>query len=60
LVFTALHNAASHGRKAIAELLLAYGADVNAKDMLSHTPLHNAESKGQNDLAELLRKHGGK
>jgi ankyrin repeat protein len=55
-----LHNAASHGRKAIAELLLAYGADVNAKDMLSHTPLHNAESKGQNDLAELLRKHGGK
>jgi ankyrin repeat protein len=48
------------GYRDIVELLLANGADVNAKATNnSVTPLQMAETKGYVDVAELLRQHGG-
>jgi ankyrin repeat protein len=41
------------------KLLLANGAEVNAKDSNGWTPLHYATSLGAKDMAELLRQHGG-
>ena len=48
---TPLHQAARANRAAAAELLLATGADVNAKNDYGLTPLHYADAGG---LAELL------
>jgi acetyl esterase/lipase len=48
---TPLHRAASHGDKALAEFLIANGADVNAKDCMGRTPLALA---GLKDVAEML------
>ncbi|MEE2943426.1 MAG: ankyrin repeat domain-containing protein, partial [Verrucomicrobiota bacterium] len=39
---TPLHYATRWGRKEIAELLIAKGADVNAKAKYGDTPLHGA------------------
>jgi len=44
------------GHKEIGELLIAAGADVNAKDEAGGTPLDWADG----ELSDLLRKHGGK
>ena len=51
-----MHKAAWHGQKEVAELLIAKGADVNAKfDKISGgTPLHIAADKGHKEIAELL------
>jgi ankyrin repeat protein len=46
--------------KEIAELLIAKGADVNAKDANGETPLDWAIQFTQTETADLLRKHGGK
>jgi ankyrin repeat protein len=40
-------------------VLLAYTAEVNAKDNLGQTPLRRAELKNHKEIAELLREHGG-
>ena len=48
---TPLHAAARKGLKEVVELLIANGADVNAKDVLGQTPLHFADTK---EIAELL------
>jgi ankyrin repeat protein len=67
---TPLHDAAWTGNKEIAELLIAKGADVNAKDKSGDTPLLYAMSGGKwqrqmqrdnklnKDLAMLLIKNG--
>lgn len=56
--WTLLHTAVYEGQQAVAELLLANGADINAKATDGYTPLHSAalsykkESKRQ--LLEML------
>ena len=48
-------------RKEVAELLLAKGADVNARDAFGRTPLdYYIYRWSRNELNDLLRKHGGK
>ncbi|HHZ61108.1 MAG TPA: ankyrin repeat domain-containing protein, partial [Dehalococcoidia bacterium] len=42
------------------ELLIANGAEVNAKDDDDQTPLDWAIKYKQTEIADLLRKHGGK
>jgi ankyrin repeat protein len=58
---TPLHLAATfrtpsigNQRKEIVELLIAAGADVNAKDEGGQTPLHKAASGGHKEIVELL------
>ena len=53
------------GHKGVVELLIAKGADVNARGFLGITPLDKAVGNTFNDknnaeVAALLRKHGGK
>ncbi|MDB4668894.1 ankyrin repeat domain-containing protein [bacterium] len=57
---TPLHGAAFHGHKEVAELLIAEGADVNAKNEDVETPLDRAIQLKEAEIADLLRKHGGK
>ena len=51
---TPLHFATFKGHKEIAELLIAKGADLNAKDKKGRTPLFGAAQDGQKEIAELL------
>ena len=51
-----LHEAAGWGHKEFVELLIAKGADVNAKDAEGKTP----SDSGTGEISDLLRKHGGK
>jgi ankyrin repeat protein len=55
---TALHWAANYGKKAVAELLLAKGANVNAKSWHGLTPLHYAVTNGHKTTVELLLAKG--
>ncbi|MBV9300893.1 MAG: ankyrin repeat domain-containing protein [Acidobacteriaceae bacterium] len=55
---TPLCCAATYGRKDVAKLLLARGADVNAKGGHGTTPLHDAALLGHKDVAELLLASG--
>lgn len=57
---TPLHGAARQDRLNAAKVLLAYGAEVNAKTALGQTPLDAAyASKGQM-LVTLLEEHGAR
>jgi len=53
-----LLKAAVGGSKEIAELLIAAGADVNAKDQYGHTPLYTATVFGHQEIVELLIENG--
>ena len=50
---TGLHGAVDGGRKEIAELLIAAGANVNENSKVG-TPLHLAAMRGHKEIAELL------
>ena len=52
--WTPLHCAAYYGHKDVAELLLTYKADVNARDNNGDAPLHLAVFEDHKDVAELL------
>jgi ankyrin repeat protein len=54
-----LHHAAAEGHKEVIELLIAVGADVNAKSDFG-TPLGQAIHFKHTETADLLRKHGAK
>ncbi|SVD82708.1 uncharacterized protein METZ01_LOCUS435562, partial [marine metagenome] len=55
-----MHIATHLGHKEITELLIAKGADVNAKIEDGKTPLDLAIHLKRTETADLLRKHGGK
>ncbi|HUW31747.1 MAG TPA: ankyrin repeat domain-containing protein [Planctomycetota bacterium] len=51
---TPLHAAAAHGHAEAARILLAHGADVDAKDSSGAMPLHLAARCGHKDVVRLL------
>lgn len=53
-----LHSACAVSNYRVAELLIRYGADINAKQLQGYTPMHSAAHKGSKDIAELLLKNG--
>jgi ankyrin repeat protein len=55
-----LHAAAQSGNRAMAETLLANGADVNQRADNNQSPLDMALLKGHQDLVELLEHLGAK
>jgi len=55
--WTPLNYAAHGGHKEVAELLIAAGADVNARDEDGKTPFDVASN---DETADLLREHGAK
>ncbi len=57
---TALHVAAEAGSRAVAELLITSGADVNALSTIGHPPLHYAVFGDHSAIAELLRASGAR
>uniref|UniRef100_A0A452HI84 Uncharacterized protein n=1 Tax=Gopherus agassizii TaxID=38772 RepID=A0A452HI84_9SAUR len=51
---TPLHVASQRGNVDVAQQLLNYKANINAKDKQSKTPLHLAAEKGDHAMVELL------
>ena len=48
------------GHKEVVELLIAKGANVNARNFVGITSLDRAIDNDKTEVADLLRKHGGK
>ena len=46
--------------KEMAKLLIAKGADVNARGFFGMTPLNMADDEGEKEMVDLLHKHGAK
>lgn len=57
---TALMIAARYGQVAVAEKLIAAGADIEGKDVDDETPLTNAAQLCQPETVKLLLAHGAK
>jgi ankyrin repeat protein len=55
---TPLHSAVKAGHKRMCELLIQYGADVNARTGIQQTPLHLAANLGFREVAEVLLANG--
>lgn len=56
---TALHLAAQQVCLDVAEVLLEYGADVNARDNNLETPMHKAGRRTTHVMYQLLKNHHG-
>jgi len=54
------HTSLGNPHKDKVELLIAKGANVNARDGDSRTLLWYAQNEGHTEIVELLRKHGAK
>ena len=57
--FTPLHHACDKGHRDVAEILIKFGADPNAKDGHGATPVHWAAGSGDGALLNLLLAHKG-
>ncbi len=57
---TPLFVAAWLGHARVVELLLDFGAEVNARDRYGWTPLREAEVSHRITLADLLRQRGAR
>ena len=55
---TPLHVAAGYGNREVVELLLSYGASLEAKNFLGETPLHMAAGHGDLEMVRSLLAHG--
>lgn len=55
---TPLHVASIAGQTCVAELLLEYGAVVNAQDKNRKTPLYLASQYGRLEFVQVLLEHG--
>ena len=49
-----LHQACLTANSSMVELLLQYGADINAPDSRGQTPLHYCITNGKNAAAKML------
>ncbi|HAX75766.1 MAG TPA: hypothetical protein DCY88_08005 [Cyanobacteria bacterium UBA11372] len=58
--YTPLHLAAQCNSKDVASVLIANGADVNAKDQYVGTPLAYTAGFERKELVELLKRYGAK
>jgi len=56
--FTPLHYAARFGREDVADVLIARGANINAKDKWDFQPIHWAAYHDRADVIELLLSKG--
>ncbi|MGK7377601.1 ankyrin repeat domain-containing protein [Planococcus sp. 1R117A] len=56
--YTALRWAVQKGHLDVIQLLLAHGADVNAKDDSGMTPLYQAAADGNTEIVAYLLDHG--
>jgi uncharacterized protein len=55
----AIHWAAYSGKAEIMDIMLEYGAKIDARDKYGYTPLHWACRRGEIDTAEFILKKGG-
>ena len=53
-----MHLSAQYGHKAVSELLIAKGVDVNARTRSERTALHNAARYGRGEIVVLLISNG--
>ena len=53
-----LHHAARKNRLEVAQVLLAHGADVNARNKFERAPLHEAAYNNSLEVAQVLLAHG--
>ena len=56
--YTALHEAAINNHTALVDLLIDYGANINARTSSGVTPLHEAVLHNSTDVVQLLLAYG--
>ncbi|KAM3359538.1 hypothetical protein P3S68_019249 [Capsicum galapagoense] len=57
--YSLLHLACQTADISMVELLLQYGANINACDARGQNPLHHSFSRGRTEIAKLLLSRGG-